>query len=230
MATRVRACLAHHALEGQLGAPAHVAFEKTGCPAKLVLLQGNGDVMQMLLSDLELVDIGEGRILIVPDIEPSELTLDDVCVLTLEDAEKFWEMVHRARTATHRDIWGDKLHSPWAPSTRVRPRTEDEWIRRGGCPRSQRCLAPKQRALRWSPRLDCDLAPEMVISLHSRDARAHEPPEACRRKSTRAVRLSRKSAQRLHWKSPPPLWRATSGRACAPPNWPNWCCCREMGT
>jgi hypothetical protein len=119
MATRVRACQAHHALEGQLGAPAHVAFEKTGCPAKLVLLQGNGDVMQMLLSDLELVDIGEGRILIVPDIEPSELTLDDVCVLTLEDAEKFWEMVHRAHTATHRDIWGDKLHSPWAPSTRA---------------------------------------------------------------------------------------------------------------
>jgi len=57
--------------------------------AQLVLLQGNGDVMQMLRSDLEPVDIGEGRVLILPDLQPSELTLDDVCVLTLEDAEKF---------------------------------------------------------------------------------------------------------------------------------------------
>ena len=45
--------------------------------------------MQMLRSDLEPVDIGEGRVLILPDLQPSELTLDDVCVLTLEDAEKF---------------------------------------------------------------------------------------------------------------------------------------------
>ena len=57
--------------------------------AQLVLLQGNGDVMQMLRSDLEPVDIGEGRVLILPDLQPSELTLDDMCVLTLEDAEKF---------------------------------------------------------------------------------------------------------------------------------------------
>jgi hypothetical protein len=116
MATRAHACMANRTLEGKRGAPVHVAIEKTGCPAKLVL-QGCGAVVQMLLSDLELVDIGEGRVLIVPDLQPSELTLDDMCVLTLEDTEEFWTMVHRARTATHRDIWGDKLHSPWAPST-----------------------------------------------------------------------------------------------------------------
>jgi hypothetical protein len=91
MATRAHACMANRTLEGKRGAPVHVAIEKTGCPAKLakLVLQGCGAVVQMLLSDLELVDIGEGRVLILPDLQPSELTLDDVCVLTLEDAEKF---------------------------------------------------------------------------------------------------------------------------------------------
>jgi hypothetical protein len=116
-ATRVRACLAHHALEGQLGAPAHATVEQTGGRAYLVLRRpGLGSVVaEMLLSGLELVDIGAGRVLIVPDIEPSDLTMDGVGLLTLEDAEEFWDMVHRARTATHRDIWGGKLHSPRAP-------------------------------------------------------------------------------------------------------------------
>ena len=74
----------------------------------------------MLLSGLELVDIGAGRVLIVPKIEPSDLTMDRVGFLTLEDAEDFWDMVHRARTATHRGIGGGKLHSPWAPAAHRR--------------------------------------------------------------------------------------------------------------
>jgi hypothetical protein len=40
----------------------------------------------------------------VPDLEPSELTMDGVGFLTLKDPEDFWDMVHRARTARHRDI------------------------------------------------------------------------------------------------------------------------------
>jgi len=112
---RVCACLAHQALEGQRGVPMHAAFEQTGGRAYLVLRAESGAaVAQMLLSGLELVDVGEGRVLIVPDLEPSELTMDAVGVLTLEDAKEFWDMVHRARRATHRGI-GD--HSPWAPST-----------------------------------------------------------------------------------------------------------------
>jgi hypothetical protein len=116
---RVRACLAHHALEGHLGRPAHASVEQTGGRAYLVLRRpGLGSVVAgMLLSGLELVDIGAGRVLIVPKIEPSDLTMDRVGFLTLEDAEDFWDMVHRARTATHRDIQGGKLHSPWTPST-----------------------------------------------------------------------------------------------------------------
>ena len=112
---RVRACLAHQALEGQRGVLMHAAIEQTGGRAYLVLRAESGAaVAQMLLSGLELVDVGEGRVLIVPDLEPSELTMDAVGVLTLEDAKEFWDMVHRARRATHRGI-GD--HSPWAPST-----------------------------------------------------------------------------------------------------------------
>ena len=118
---RVRVCLAHHALEGHLGRPAHASVEQTGGRAYLVLRRpGLGSVVAgMLLSGLELVDIGAGRVLIVPKIEPSDLTMDRVGFLTLEDAEDFWDMVHRARTATHRDIQGGKLHSPWTPSTRA---------------------------------------------------------------------------------------------------------------
>jgi len=118
---RVRVCLAHHALEGHLGRPAHASVEQTGGRAYLVLRRpGLGSVVAaMLLSGLELVGIGAGRVLIVPKIEPSDLTMDGVGFLTLEDAKEFWDMVHLARTATHRDIWGGKLHSPWTPSTRA---------------------------------------------------------------------------------------------------------------
>jgi hypothetical protein len=116
--TRVCACLAHQALEGQRGVPMHAAFEQTGGRAYLVLRAESGAaVAQMLLSGLELVDVGEGRVLIVPDLEPSELTMDAVGVLTLEDAKEFWDMVHRARRAMHRGMGGGKLPSPWAPST-----------------------------------------------------------------------------------------------------------------
>jgi len=114
---RVRACLAHHALEGHLGRPAHASVEQTGGRAYLVLRRpGLGSVVAgMLLSGLELVDIGAGRVLIVPKIEPSDLTMDRVGFLTLEDAEDFWDMM--ARTATHMDIWGGTLRSLRGPST-----------------------------------------------------------------------------------------------------------------
>jgi hypothetical protein len=115
---RVLACLAHQALEGQRGVLMHAAIDQTGGRAYLVLRAESGAaVAEMLLIGLELVDIGEGRVLIVPNLKPSELTMDAVGFLTLEDAEEFWDMVHRARTATHRGIGGGKLRSPWAPST-----------------------------------------------------------------------------------------------------------------
>ena len=118
---RVRACLAHQALEGQRGVLMHAAIEQTGGRAYLVLRAESGAaVAEMRLIGLELVDVGEGRVLIVPDLKPSELTMDAVGFLTLEDAEEFWGMVHRARTATHRGIGGGKLHSPWAPSAHRR--------------------------------------------------------------------------------------------------------------
>ena len=111
MATCVRASLAHLALEGNFGPSMHASIEQTRGRACLVLRQAasGAAVVEMLLSGLELVDIGEGRVLIVPDLEPSELTIDGVGFLTLKDPEDFWDMVHRAR---HRDIWGCKLHSP----------------------------------------------------------------------------------------------------------------------
>jgi hypothetical protein len=121
MATRVRACLAHLALEGKRGPRMCASIEQTRGRACLVLRQaGSGAaVAEMLLSGLELVDIGEGRVLIVPDLEPSELTMDGVGFLTLKDPEDFWDMVHRTRTAIHRDIWGGKLQSARTPSTRA---------------------------------------------------------------------------------------------------------------
>ena len=116
---RVRACLAHLALEGHLGRPAYASVEQTGGRAYLVLRRPGlwSVVAAMLLSGLELVDIGAGRVLIVPKIEPSDLTMDDVGFLTLEDAKGFCDMVHLARTATHMDIWGGTVHSLRGPST-----------------------------------------------------------------------------------------------------------------
>ena len=122
MATRVRACLAHLALEGHRGRSMHASIEHTdGCAYLVLRRPGSGAaVSQMLLSGLELVDIGKGRVLIVPDLEPSELTLDGVGVLTLKQPEEFWDMVHRAgKTAVSRaGIWDMlRLNSPRAPST-----------------------------------------------------------------------------------------------------------------
>jgi hypothetical protein len=136
MATRVRACPGHLALEGHRGPSLHASIEHTdGCAYLVLRRPGSGAaVSQMLLSGLELVDIGKGRVLIVPDLEPSELTLDGVGVLTLKQPEEFWDMVHRAGktaasragiwdmlrragTATHSDIGSGELNSPRAPST-----------------------------------------------------------------------------------------------------------------
>jgi hypothetical protein len=85
----------------------------------------------MLLSVLELVDIGADRVLIVPNLEPSELTMEMLGVLTLEDAEEFWGMVHRSRTSADRDTWSLKLHSPFArlTSTPARRRRVDSPMR-----------------------------------------------------------------------------------------------------
>jgi hypothetical protein len=119
MATRVRACPGHLALEGHRGPSLHASIEHTdGCAYLVLRRPGSGAaVSQMPLSGLELVDIGKGRVLIVPDLEPSELTLDGVGVLTLMDPEEFWDMVHRAGAATHSDIGSCELNSPRAPST-----------------------------------------------------------------------------------------------------------------
>jgi hypothetical protein len=129
MATRVRACLAHLALEGHRGPSLHASIEHTdGCAYLVLRRPGSGAaVSQMLLSGLELVDIGKGRVLIVPDLEPSELTLDGVGVLTLMDPEEFWDMVHRAgKTAASRaGIWdmlrraGTATHSDKTAASRA---------------------------------------------------------------------------------------------------------------
>jgi hypothetical protein len=125
MATRVRACLASDALEGKRGPSMHASIEQTrGGSACLVLRNArSGETeAEMPLSRLELADIGDGRVLIVPDHVPPELlTMDDVCFLTLKYPDEFWDMVHLTRTGIqiHRDIWGGKLQSPRSPSTRA---------------------------------------------------------------------------------------------------------------
>jgi len=141
---RVRACLAHHALEGKPGARMHATIEEIGGRAHLVLRRaGSGAaVSEMILSALELVDVGEGRVLIVPKCEPSEVTMKRVGVLTLEDAEEFWCRVHLARTTAHRNIWKGKLHSPWAPSTTSLPAHR----RRGDSPRKLPAILEVPRA------------------------------------------------------------------------------------
>jgi len=106
MATRVRACLAHLALEGHRGRSMHASIEHTdGCAYLVLRRPGSGAaVSQMLLSGLE----------------PSELRLDGVGVLTLKQPEEFWDMVHRAgKTAASRaGIWDMlRLNLPRAPST-----------------------------------------------------------------------------------------------------------------
>jgi hypothetical protein len=119
MATRVRACLAHLALDGKRGKSMLAAIEHTDGRAYLVLRSARSReaLSQMLLSGLELVDIGKDRVLVVPDIEPSELTMDGVGFLTLEDPEEFWDMVHpSAVRVTHVDVWREKLHSTPVPS------------------------------------------------------------------------------------------------------------------
>ena len=144
---RVRACLAHHALEGKSGARMHAAIEQIGGHPHLVLRRaGSGAVdSEMFLRAFEFVDIGEGRVLIVPKCEPSELTMEGVGILTLdepEDAEEFWCIVHLARTTAHRNIWKGKLHSPWAPSTTSAPAHR----RRGDSPRKLPAILEVPRA------------------------------------------------------------------------------------
>jgi len=112
---RVLASLAHLALEGHRGRAMLATIDQIGGQAYLVLRAGPGAaVAQMILRGLELVNIGEGRVLIVPDIEPLELTMDCVGILMLDDVEEFRDMVRRA---THIGIWGGNLHLPRATST-----------------------------------------------------------------------------------------------------------------
>ena len=67
---------------------------------------------RMLLSGLELVDIGDCRVVIVPRLSPAELALDDLGLLDLEVEEEddFWGMIP-SRMATYRDVQGVKLQS-----------------------------------------------------------------------------------------------------------------------
>ena len=147
---RVRACLAHHALEGKSGARMHAAIEQIRGRAHLVLRRaGSGAVdSEMFLRAFEFVDIGEGRVLIVPKCEPSELTR----------RWSSWASSHWMNQRTPRNSGASCISRAlrrtetsgkascirrFARRRPARPRTKDEGVRRGSYPQSQRCLAPK---------------------------------------------------------------------------------------
>ena len=107
-AVLVHMCCAVDALEGERGTLAYAAVEQD---CYFVLRRGEGDVLaRMLLCCLELADIGERRVVVVPDLEPAELTLDDVVLLEVEADQDFWGMIP-SRRATYRDVQGAKEQS-----------------------------------------------------------------------------------------------------------------------
>jgi hypothetical protein len=105
---RVRVCTVVDALEGEMGDWSYAAVEQDGC---LVLRCSEGDVLaRMPLRSLELVDIGERRVVIVPKLEPTDLTLESLGLLVVEEEGHFWDMIF-SRRATYRDVQGGTLHS-----------------------------------------------------------------------------------------------------------------------
>jgi hypothetical protein len=105
-AVRVQMLWAVDALEGKGGTQAYAAVEQDGY---LVLRRGEGDaLLRMPLCSLELVDIGERRVVIVPNLEPTELTLDDLGLLEVETDLDFWGMIP-SRRATYRNVQGAKV-------------------------------------------------------------------------------------------------------------------------
>ena len=119
---RVRACSVVNALEGERGDRAYAAVED----GDLVLRRTNGDVLaRMRLSGLELVDIGERRVVIVPKLAPTEIALDGLGLLEVEEEQDFWDMIPWRR-ATHRNIRKAKPQSAYArPSAGKLPKRLD---------------------------------------------------------------------------------------------------------
>jgi hypothetical protein len=117
LGAHVRVCSAANALSGMEGVPAYATVENEGGHvfAKLCRI-GDGAVQRMPMCCLEVVDIGVRRVVIVPNnLDPSELTMEDVYIMELQDDALFWEMLGLARQATYRDVRDGKLASPRAP-------------------------------------------------------------------------------------------------------------------
>jgi hypothetical protein len=133
---RVRVCSVADALAGEGGVPAYAAVENEGGRAFATLRRsGDGEVERMQMSCLEVVDFGAHRVLVVPkNLDPSDLTIEDLRILELEDAVLFWEMVGRERQATYRDVSNGKPASlrlrPCAKQQRSAERRSDSlWTR-----------------------------------------------------------------------------------------------------
>jgi len=170
----VRACLAVNALEGRRGAQAYA----TVSDGYLVLRRTNGDVLaQLRLCGLELVDIGERRIVIVSVLAPTELTLEDLCILEMEeeqDFHAFWDMMP-ARRATCRDIQGDKLQSALArPIAEKLPTCSDSrpsWLPTiPEVPRAEAPVTDSSAATPWHPSVGPNLTPSKARALRQHQA------------------------------------------------------------
>ena len=112
---RVRACSAVDALEGKRGVRAYATVEQDrDLVLRLRHRRTEDDVLaRMPLCGLELVDIGERRVVIVPRLEPSRLALDGLFLLDVEDDKIFWGIIPSQR-ATYRDVQGAKLQTAQA--------------------------------------------------------------------------------------------------------------------
>ena len=128
VSVRARLVSVVDALEGERGARAYATVEQD---RYLVLRRSEGDVLaQMPLCSLDLVDIGERRVVIVPHLEPAELDLDGLGLLQVEDEEGFWSMIPSQR-ATYRNVQGAKEQSARArPIARHLPRPAESSRRR----------------------------------------------------------------------------------------------------
>jgi len=152
---RVRVCSVADALAGEGGVPAYAAVENEGGRAFATLHRsGDGEVERMQMSCLEVVDFGAHRVLVVPkNLDPSDLTIEDLRILELEDAVLFWEMVGRERQATYRDVSNGKPASlrlrPCAKQQRSAERRSDSlWTRLPPipevfCAEAQKIAVPK---------------------------------------------------------------------------------------
>jgi len=121
LGAHVRVCSAANALSGMEGVPAYATVENEGGHvfAKLCRIGDDAEsdaIQRMPMCCLEVVDIGARRVVIVPNnLDPSELTMEDVYIMELQDDALFWEMLGLARQATYRDVRDGKLASPRAP-------------------------------------------------------------------------------------------------------------------